>query len=206
LAEEPARLKLLLDRILQPGELEQCRSHGNGLDWTLHPTWPKLVPRGRFHDQRHAHGGVIHEESVLFLPVVTEGFAVVTQHDNQAAIIKLIPLQPCYEPSQFMVGVSDLAVIKMSPVLGPIGFRWIIGAMRIVEVQPKEEWAVRVFAQPVDGMGNALGGAAIDQADVLLPKGLGGKGVVVEIEAAGQAPAAVQDEGADYGAGRVFVL
>src|SRR5258708_1920479 len=73
-------------------------------------------------------------------------------------------------------------------------------------MQPKEEWATRCFLQPYDRMGDTLFGAAVHQANIFFLEGLGGKGVVVEIETASQAPTAVEHECAHYGSSGVSGL
>ena len=62
------------------------------------------------------------------------------------------------------------------------------------------------FLKPCDRMRNALSRPAVNQPDIFLHERLGGKSVVVEIEAASQSPTTIQNEGTDYGPSGVTVL
>src|SRR5215472_8978152 len=96
-----------------------------------------------------------------------------------------------------MIGVSDLAIVEMSAVLGAVRLRRIVRAMRIVKMKPKEKGMVGGVSKPSDGAVDTFSRFAIDQADVFLFESLGGKCVIIKIEAAGQSPTAIQHKGTD---------
>src|SRR5215469_16008144 len=96
-----------------------------------------------------------------------------------------------------MIGVSDLAIVEMSAVFGAVRLRRVIRAMRIVKMKPKEKGMIGGVPEPGDGAVDTLSRFAIDQADVFLFESLGGKCVIIKIEAAGQSPTAVQHKGTD---------
>src|SRR5437870_608024 len=73
-------------------------------------------------------------------------------------------------------------------------------------MQPKKKRASRHLLQPFDRVSHAFFSATIHQANIFLLEGLCGKRVVVKIETASQAPAAVEHEGAHYGSGNVSGL
>ena len=105
-----------------------------------------------------------------------------------------------------MIRICDLTIVGMVTILGTKWFGWIVRAVRIVEMQPQEKRAMRRFLQPMQGMTDTLSSPAVHESKVLVLKGGGGKGVVVVVETAGQAPTAVEHEGTYYCSGRVTSL
>src|SRR5208282_4663924 len=94
----------------------------------------------------------------------------------------------------------------MAAILGEVGFGRIVRAVRIVKMQPEKERTARSFLQPRDGMRYTLCGASVDQADILLGEGFRRKRIIVEVEAAPEAPTPVENKGADHGPGGVTRL
>src|SRR6202521_4626863 len=94
----------------------------------------------------------------------------------------------------------------MAAVLGAVGFRRIVRAMRVVKMQPKKKRASRSFLQPGDGVCHALPGATVDQSDILLLEGFRRKCIIVKVEAARQPPTPVENESADHSPGGVSCL
>ena len=175
-------------RILHSGQLQKRRGHGRGLHRLGAPASRNAAPSGRFHDQRNMHGGVVDEEAVLVFAVFAERFAVIAKGDDQRRIIKMVLLEPCHQVSEFVIRVGDLAIVEMAAVLGAVGLRRIVGAMRIVKMQPEKKRTARSFLQPCDGMRHALAGATVHQADIFLLKGFRRKRIVVKVEAARRVP------------------
>src|SRR5579864_2410267 len=94
----------------------------------------------------------------------------------------------------------------MTLVLRAIRFRWIVRAMRIVQVQPEEKRAARILLQPGQCTADALAGGTLHQAQSSIGEGFGRERVIVEIKSAGQPPAAVENERADHRSRRIAVL
>src|SRR5271169_3997627 len=94
----------------------------------------------------------------------------------------------------------------MAAILGAVGFGRIVRAVRIIKMQPEKKRTARSFLQPRDGMRYALPGATVYQADILLGEGFRRKRIIVEVEAAPQAPTPVENKGADHGPGGVTRL
>src|SRR5262249_23950512 len=108
----------------------------------------------------------------FLLTMLAERFAVIAQYCDRRTVVELSAFQPCNQASEFMVGVGNFSVIEMVAILRAIGLRRIIGAVRVVEMEPKEERTMRGFGEPSDGMADAVGGTAIHQPDVLGQKSL----------------------------------
>jgi len=199
-------VKLLLAGDGDSGKLQKRGSDGGGFGRRRGPAPLKSAPGRRFDDERDVDGGVVDKESMFVLAVFPERFAMVAEHHDGAAIIEARGFEPGDESAQFVIGISDLAVVRMSFVLGAEGLGRIIGAVGIVEMEPEENGLGPMVLEPLDGAINALTGAAVHQSGVFCGEGFGGKSVVIEIETAGETPGAIKDESADHGAGRVAML
>src|SRR5439155_27160336 len=110
--------------------MKQGRSYSNRFYWTGHMTWPQPAPRGRFDDQRNMDGRVVNKESVLLLPVLSQRLTMITHKDYQARVVQPVALQPCDEPSQFMIGIRDFTIIRVVAISRTEGLRRLIGTVR----------------------------------------------------------------------------
>ncbi len=118
----------------------------------------------------------------------------------------MVLFKPCHQVAEFVIRVGDLAIVEVAVVLGAVGFRRIVGAVRVVKMQPKEKRTSRSFLQPCDGMGHTLPGATVHQTDIFFLEGLRRKRVIVKVEAARQPPTPVEHESAYNGSGCVTRL
>ena len=82
------------------------------------------------------HGRVVHEETVLLFSMLSQRLAVIAQGCDEGGIVELVLLEPDNQPAEFVIGVRDFTVIEMISVLRAIRFGRVVGAMRIVEMQP----------------------------------------------------------------------
>jgi len=75
------------------------------------------------------HGRIVDEETVLFLAVLSEGFAVIAEEDDQRIVIEVVGgmLEPREEPTQLAVRVGDFALIGLLRVLRAERFGRVIG-------------------------------------------------------------------------------
>src|ERR1019366_8945622 len=100
-----------------------------------------------------------------------------------------------------VIGIGNLAIVEVAAVRGAVGLRRIVGAVRVVEMQPEKKRASRSSLQPGERMGYALPGAPVDQTDILLLEGRRRKRIIVKIEAKRHDPNAVEHDGGDRGCG-----
>src|ERR1700682_6851894 len=118
----------------------------------------------------------------------------------------MVLLEPGHQVCEFVIRVGYLAIVEVAAVLGAVGFRRIVRAVRIVKMEPEKKRASRSFLQPGDGMGHALPGATVYQSGMFFLKGFRRERIIVKIEAARQPPTPVENEGADHGSGGVARL
>src|SRR5262249_5714689 len=104
------------------------------------------------------------------------------------------------EAAELGVGERDLAVVGPAREGGGEARRRIVGAVRIVEVDPEEE-ALRRRREPGERGVDHLGGRALGEAHGATRTAL--DAVVVDGEALVEAEAALEDARADEGGGRV---
>src|SRR5713226_9178112 len=204
--EQSMRLKVYVDRIVRifhVGQLQKRRGHGRGLHGLATSASRNAAPNRRFHDQRHMHRGVVHEEAMLIFAVLPERLAMIAECDDQRRIIKVVLFEPCHQVTELVIRVGDLAIVEVAAVLGAVGFWRIVGAVRVVKMQPKKKRASRSCLQPLDGMGYTFPSATVHQPDILFLEGFRRKRVIVKVEAARQSPTSVENEGADHGSGGV---
>src|SRR6202158_3020492 len=195
-----------INRILHARKLQKRRGHGGRLHRLDGSASRNAAPGGRFNDQRHMHSCVVHEEPMLVFAVVPERLAVIAERYDQRRIIKVVLLEPCDQVAELVIRVGDLAIVEVAAILGTVGFRRIIWAVRIVKMQPEKKWASRSLLQPGDGMCYALPGATVHQTGIFFLEGFRRERIIVKVEAARQPPTPVEYEGADHGSGGVTSL
>ena len=128
------------------------------------------------------YGGVVHEKTVLMLSMLAQRLAMITEKQDHAGIIKLGLLQPCKQSPEFMVCVGDLSVIQMGLILAAKRLRWIIRAVRIVQMKPEEKRPQLILFQPRQSAINALPRSSVHQSNVAIDEGFWRKGIVVKVE------------------------
>src|SRR5215471_4446957 len=138
--------------------------------------------------------------------MLPQRFSVIAEEKDQAGIVELSTLQPRDETSQFVIGVGDLSVIRMSFVLRAKRLRRIVRTMRIVQVQPEEEWPLRMFLQPCKPPIDAFTCATFYESEIAVGECFWGERIIIEIESACQSPTSVEHERADDRSGCVSVL
>ena len=126
----------LANRVLDSRQLQQRWSDRRRLDRFALPASSNAATRGRFHDQRNMNGRVVNKESVLIFAMLAEGFAMIAEHDDQRRIIKTILLEPRDQTAEFMVGISDLAVVEMAAIFAAKRLGRIVRAVRVVKMEP----------------------------------------------------------------------
>jgi len=80
---ETRRLKLFLDWVLHSHQLEHGWSHLNRFNCVSNALRGKARAFWRLQDDRDAHGRIVDEETVLSFAVLSKGFAVIAEEDDQ---------------------------------------------------------------------------------------------------------------------------
>ena len=152
-------------------------------------------------------GGIVEKNSVGFLVMLAQAFAMISDHDDKRVVIPARLFQIPNKSSQDGIGVSNLAVIQAIFVGLRIGRRRLVGIMGIVEMDPNEMRSGGMRGHPCFRVLHHIRAAPFDPAPARFCLGLRGK-VVVEIEAAIQSRGqrvAVEDDRADEGRGVIAV-
>jgi hypothetical protein len=178
-----------------------------------------LLPRRR-NDQRHAKRRVVEQHAVRPLAVIAESLAMVAGHHDDRPALERDRVQPLQHSGHLRIGVGDLGVVAGSRVDGDARRR-IVGRVGIVEVEPDEEWSLVLGAWSLVRPRSLVRpsslvpylqprGRAIDD-DRRWPFGLEAFGgvriawdlIVVGVESAREAEAAIEHERADERGGAV---
>ena len=172
--------------------------------WALDDRPPVPPPREP-QDERDGRGGVVDEEAVGALAMLAEALAVVGGDDDDRPVQDAFLPRPVDDLPDERVDIGDLAVVEAPRPAGEVALErlgGIIWGMRVVEMDPAEEAPVSEPFEPIQEGLDDLPSLALDgiEAGLLV---LGQVEVVeVAVEALVQAPAGVEDEGADERARR----
>src|ERR1700674_1876741 len=133
-----------------------------------------LIPalRWRLNNQRYVQRRIVEKESVLLLSVFSQRLPVIAGHHHQDSVVQSGIFQPFNEPAELLVSIGNLTVIRMVCKLGAERLRRFIRAVRVVQVQPQEEWPLGLLLQPRDRVRNTFFRLALDQAQLPLLVGL----------------------------------
>src|ERR1035437_7436077 len=88
----------------------------------------------------------------------------------------------------------------------PERLRRMIRAVRIVEVQPQEEWLLGRLLQPRDRVRDTFFRLALDQVQLRLAVGLRRTRIIIEVEPAGEPPAVINSKRTDHRARGIAML
>src|SRR5450432_29471 len=105
-----------------------------------------------------------------------------------------------------MVCIGDLSVIQVVTILAAKGFRRIIGAVWIIQMEPEEKGVRLTLLQPRERAINALSRSPVHQPNIAANEGFWRKRIIIKIEASSQSPTPVEHESADHRARRIAVL
>ena len=190
---------------LQPGQLQHGRHDVDQRDQLVALDALRLVKRGG-DDQRYPDGGLVQQQPVLALPVLTESLAVIGCHHDVGLVGLAGVVQPRGQPADQGVGPGDLTDVGPVGVSRPEGLGRLVRGVRIVQVHPHEERGRVVLAGPRQGGVDDLRSGTLHAAQK--DRSLLGHLELVEVpvEPLGQAPARVEDKGSDEAAGPVAGL
>ena len=113
--------------------------------------------------------------------MLSQTFAVVTNHDDDRTAVFARPFQIRDEVRQRRIRICDFAIVQMIFVYLRIRQRWFVRIMGIVEVNPHEMRTCRVLAQPRFRVSYDDHTAALDASPARLRRRMFGK-VIVKIE------------------------
>src|SRR5260370_11641259 len=205
---EACCLELLLNRVFHACQLEYRWSDLNGFHGVSDALCSQARVLRRFQKERDTHGRIVDEEAVFFFAVLSKGFAVIAEEDDQGIVIEAVGglLEPGEEPSQLAVRVGDFALIGLLRVLRAERFGRVIRTVRVVEMEPEEKRLIWMSFKPANGVVHALFRAALDEAEILYKELLPGKCVIVAFKSAGEPPTPNQYKRADDRAGSIDVV
>src|ERR1700756_36323 len=135
---------------------------------------------------------MIDKKAVFLLTMFPQRLAMIAGKDDQRAVVKPALFQISDYPSEFVVGICDLTVIRRICKSCPEGLRRIISAMRIVQMQPQEEWFDARAAQPFQSFIDAPAGLAFHKPGIVFQKAAAFKYVVVQLETPIEPPTSVE--------------
>ena len=118
--------------------------------------------------------------------VLAQAFAVISDHDDERALVSSRVLQIRDEVGERRIGVGDFAIVKMIFVSPRVRRGWLVGIMGIVQMHPNEMRSGRMRFHPGLRVLDDVHSAPLDSSPARLRLRVLGK-VVVEIEAAIQA-------------------
>ena len=99
----------------------------------------------RDEDQRDVDGCLVDEEAVGRLLVLAQAFAVVAGEDQEGVLDEAVGFEELPEPAELGIGEGDLAEIGMVGVCLSKGGGRLVGRMRVVEMDPGEEFLALVL-------------------------------------------------------------
>ena len=130
--------------------------------------------------------GVIDEVPVRAFAMTAERFAVVAGDDQNRLLIQSGVLQPRHEAADLLIGKRDLAIVETRQTaaaeLGEQRFRRLVGAVRVVQMNPGEEGAILAPLQPRERGIHHLIAAPLDAREIEVLELLEIELVVVEAE------------------------
>ncbi len=162
-------------------------------------------------DQRHAQRRLVGEQPVRHLAVLAERLAVVRGEDDERVGVVRAVERRLKEWRERGVGGGDLAEVGRGAISRGERLRRRVREVRLVEVHPREPGRCRArlagacgaaLAHPLECGGDGRRRRALGHAEGDVGFALG-EAVVVDVEAARQAEAGVEREGADEGAGAI---
>jgi len=113
--------------------------------------------RTRDHE-RHAKRRIVDEDTVFGLAVLAQALAVIRGDDHECPVGPR--LERAHDLAEGPVAGRDLALVRMPGILLGERGRRIVGRMRIVEVDPEKEGALRAL-EPRDRIAGDLGRAPL---------------------------------------------
>src|ERR1035438_6309562 len=103
---------------------------------------------GKLDQQRHVDGLIVEKNAVGIFAVLAERLAVVGHYGYDCTVVQAAQFQLPDQLSDRCILVGDSPVVEGRRIPGLVGFRWIVGIMRVVEMNPNEKWAFRMLGQP----------------------------------------------------------
>src|ERR1700751_169659 len=151
-----------------------------------------MLPR-QANDQWYMQRRIVNEESVRLFTVFSQALPVVSTQDDEGFLQQVLIFQETDDTADLFVGKSNLSVIRMRLVFFSIGRGWLIGIVRVIQVHPEKERPRRILPKPFKSLiGNNIAGP-LHFIQVCFLQSIEFKMVVIEIEAAIQSEARIQN-------------
>src|ERR1041384_3132922 len=129
-------------------------------------------------------GGVVKENTVGQFAVVAQGFSVIGGDSNQDVVVQTLFSQIIKQLAYRRIHVGDAPVIRGFRKLAAERFGWIVGVVRIPQVEPQEKGATLLLVEPFERVSQGHFAAALHRSLAALAGLLPVKACVVDIEAA----------------------
>lgn len=81
-----------------------------------------------------------------------ERFTMVGHHRNHGFVIKAVLAQRVQQFADAGVGVGDFSVVELGSEALLVGRRRVVGIVRVVKMDPEEEWSIGNLAEPSQGV------------------------------------------------------
>jgi hypothetical protein len=169
----------------------------------------QALERGRQHEG-HVERVVVHEVPVARLAVAAERLAVVAHHHDHGAVLEAVRFQPGQASPHLLVGEGDLSVVEPAQAASAESraerLGRLVGRVRVVQMDPREEWAPLVGVEPRERRVHDLVARPLHGPEIqvlVLPEV---EAVVVHVEPLVESPAAVEHERGDPRRRRVAAL
>ena len=160
-------------------------------------------------DEGDADGFVVEEDAVGIFAMSAEGLAVIGGDGHDGVVIKAAGFQLAHEFADYLVFIGDGSVVRLGGVFAFVGLGRIVRVVGVVEMDPEEERAAGMLAEPGEGTGDDLAAAPLDGGVTIFARALIMKRGIVGIEAAIKAGsigrARLEDDGTDDGGGVITV-
>ena len=157
-------------------------------------------------DERHVQRGIVDEEAVGFLAVLSQALAMIAAENDHSVFIQAFGFQETNEPSYLRICEGDFTVVGTVLVFGRIRGRGMIGIVRIVQVHPEKKLLLIILAEPVQRhIGHHVAGT-LHFFQVGFLQAVEIEVVVVEIESAIQSEARIEHRRADHGTGHISIF
>ena len=125
-----------------PDEIQDRGHQVEAANLPGHPEPASDLAVGRPDEKRDLHGGVVDEEAVGALAVAPQALAVVPDEREHGVVGQFVRVQPVEEASHQRVGERHFGVVVRPDVVARPGsprLRRVVGPVRVVEVDPREE-------------------------------------------------------------------
>src|SRR5216684_2543183 len=144
-------------------------------------------------DHRHVQRRIVDEEAMSLLSMLAQAFAMISREYDQSVVIKPFCLQERDYAPKLRVREGNLTVVQPILILLAIRRRGLVRVMRIIQMHPQKELALRVLAQPIQrDVGYHIPGT-LHRLEIRFLHPIEIEVVIIEIESLVQAKSRIED-------------